>query len=124
MRLALVIGLLLLLFLASVTLMAQDARPKTPLPVASTAKPETPKPAPAPEPKFSELANAKILNAYHKASEAQTQVYLAQLAAQQASQAYADLVKEEVKAAGMPEGTQVKVDTQKDAVTPVLPAKK
>jgi hypothetical protein len=90
------------------------------------AKPPASGPAPTPliQPPpatFSELANSRILIAYHKALEAQIQAGLAQQSAKDASDRYSAVVAAEVKAAGMPVGTQVNVQIATDSVTPVPP---
>lgn len=79
-------------------------------------------------PKFSELSKFRLLSSYKDAVIANQQLAQAQ-AAVQASQdqlnrnvaAFHALEKEEVKAAGFPEGTTVNVDIQKGEVTAVLP---
>jgi hypothetical protein len=84
------------------------------------APPATP-PAAQPTATFSELANSRILIAYHKALEAQIQAGLAQQSAKDASDRYSAVVATEVKAAGLPAGTQVNVQIATDTVTPVPP---
>lgn len=79
-------------------------------------------------PKFSELGKWRILNYYKSAVIANQQLAAAQAAVQQAQlslnqsvEKYNNVVKEEVKASGMKEGTTAQVDVVKDEVTPVLP---
>lgn len=118
-----------LVLLALVFIAAQlAAQAKPPAPPPSKTDPQTTQQAKAtaPEqtPQFSEAQKAHILLAYHKALEAQDGIALAQLASRNASDALSQIIAQELKAAGMPAGTQVNVDITKDAVTPVPPGPK
>ena len=90
---------------------ASVAQQKTPAPAAATPAPTA----------FSELANSHILIAYHKALEAQIQAGMAQQTAKDMSDRYSAVVAAEIKAAGMPAGTQVNVQIATDTVTPIPP---
>lgn len=72
----------------------------------------------------SELAKAKILNSYRKALLAQVAAQQTQQTLQTALEEYKTTWEEAVKAAHLPEGTTVSVDTNKDAVSFVAPPKK
>jgi hypothetical protein len=74
-------------------------------------------------PQFSELGEAHILIAYQKALIAQTEAQTAQQNAANLANAYVAECAKEVKAAGMPEGTQCQPNVATGKVTTVAPPK-
>lgn len=70
---------------------------------------------------FSELAQARVLIAYHKALEAQTNKNLADQEFTTQAANYQKVCSSESKAIGLPDGTTCNVNTTADSATPVPP---
>ena len=89
---------------------------QSPAPPAAAPSPTAP-----PAPTYSELSKLKILSAYKTALLAQTARDNAQMQMDLSIATFRNVVAQEDKVNGLPEGTQASVNIAKEEVNPIVP---